>query len=591
MRLIYGPEMPAPTAKARFWDLVPPRVYLPAEAQELLGLYLDSVERELSDRLSKHSIAYWYHVYRRLGMGAIGPTSNPVTVMHTRAIFDAAIQKYAKATLCDRLVPTGPVPLDSVFAGEPKGIERELIEVALSGKPSLFLTNFTVTELYELYQIERLAYEIWATTALYRITGKGAPLEVLSGPPYLMDYRSPELAELVDHYDRRNLANIADGTFETNSGTVFRNQIDSGVGLFTQTNIMGNEWSFAIEWLAQQGVAVHQTGPLNFVVFPINLRNFLSSHRPFEEAFERMHGFSIEECLVVFAAIGWMRVQIANDIDRHEILRCEKRGYSGAFSMDRIEFWVRESLPTFAKSLGCKRDVSNFRVTEVLDWLTLTEDKRREISLGYAGPHSVFLPVTHGDSTDIFVDFAWLFRRLRDLFFDVRIDDNNFKGTALEEVTRSETTPLTHKQLVATDGTSKQIDASFARGSRLFVVECRAFQRSIGFEKGQIKATLYARERIERALRDIDAKAAWLASRPIGRNYDVSGFTEIVPLCVVPFAEFIPSLFEWYWLRKGVSRVLRPDELKAELTRTNDDEVYFNSVRVNNAAADDQRLN
>jgi len=100
-----------------------------------------------------------------------------------------------------------------------------------------------------------------------------------------------------------------------------------------------------------------------------------------------------------------------------------------------------------------------------------------------------------------------------------------------------------------------------------------------------MKATKYVRDKLDAALRDIDAKAKWLATKPKGRNYDARAFRAIVPLCVTPFVEFIPSQFEWYWLRKGVPRVLTPNELERELAVATDTTMYFNSFHVRETTA------
>ena len=195
------------------------------------------------------------------------------------------------------------------------------------------------------------------------------------------------------------------------------------------------------------------------------------------------------------------------------------------------------------------------------------------MDLWYPGPHSVFLPVDdnsieHG--CEYFIDYIWILRRLGDLFYGVHVADNNLKGDALDALTRAAESPLSNRQLFAKDGTSRQVDASFAVRKRLIIAECRAWSRSIGFEKGQIEAVKQRTAKIEKTMHDVDKKAQWLASNPVGRNYDVSRFSKVIPVGVVPFPEFIPSLFEWYWLRPGVPRVLTPDELRKELAKLDD---------------------
>ena len=103
--------------RSRFWQFVPPQEYQPDEARELLKKYLISLEDEIASILSQHSIAYWLHLYRRLSPGSIGDDTQPVTIGLTRAVLEAAIQKYAQPDLCERVGFTKDVPIESVLGG------------------------------------------------------------------------------------------------------------------------------------------------------------------------------------------------------------------------------------------------------------------------------------------------------------------------------------------------------------------------------------------------------------------------------------------------------------------------------------------
>jgi hypothetical protein len=587
LRLRLGDETSPPTIRHNFWRLILPRRYDSAEAHGFLSQYLNSIEDELKSLVAKNSITYWYHVYRRLAPGGIGECRLPVTISNTRAILDAAIQKYGQVTICNRIALSSTVRIDDVFGGEPRGKERAFIEWVLRAVPQLVLTNFTATELLEFYQAERLAYEIWWTSAILRSCSKGACLQVLDEPPYLVELRSYELAQLLDSYDARSERRVVPGLSETNTGTVFRNDINDGVGLLLQLNVFEQQISWSKEWLAEHGIRCVGNDVPKFIVTPVNLRNLLAAHRPLSAAFENTHGFSLEECLAVFGAIGLLPGIISEEFGQYNILRLEQMGYYGAFSIDRIESWIRGFVPIFMKSLGAPERAGGSRVREVLDWLTLTKQNREQITLAYPGPHFPLIPVGGPlvkDGTEFFVDHAWLYRRLRDLFHGVRVDDNNFKGAALECVTRADQMPLMNKQLNAFDGSSKQIDASFAVGTRLFIVECRAWPRSIGFERGQAEAVAQRRRKIDETLKSADDKAVWLARHPVGRNFDISNFSLVMPVGVTTLPEFIPSLFEWYWLRRGIPRVMTPEELEEELAQSTDETQYLNEFSISTPA-------
>ena len=291
----------------------------------------------------------------------------------------------------------------------------------------------------------------------------------------------------------------------------------------------------------------------------------------------------LEGCVAVIGSLGWLSNVIASELDDRRVVRSEQYGYEDFYSLERIKYWLSILIPDIAHSIGCTSPISDAEVDQTIDWLTLTEEKQSRISVDYAGPHFPIIPLELDSEQKILnylVDYGRLVRRLQDLFLGVNVKDNNFKGHALEDVIQQTDMPLPSKQIYAPDGTSKQIDASFSVGKRLFIVECRAWPRSIGHEKGQKESIDYIKRKIDKTLEDIDEKAKWLSVHQTGSNYDISslGFTEIVPVGVSPFVEYIPSLFEWYWLRDDVPRLLTPSELKDELQSTDDSVQYYHGI-------------
>ena len=99
---------------------------------------------------------------------------------------------------------TGEIPINKILGGilmsDEFSIERELL---LSNK-QLVLTGFSSNELKQFYDIERLAYEIWRSSAMLRIIGKGAPIIVADFKSWVFDFRSDELDRLVTIFDTRN---------------------------------------------------------------------------------------------------------------------------------------------------------------------------------------------------------------------------------------------------------------------------------------------------------------------------------------------------------------------------------------------------
>lgn len=69
-RRAYSVDVPHPLRES-FWNLVPEREYDPSEGRGLVSSYLTRIEQELATILSKQSIAYWLHLYRRISPGLL----------------------------------------------------------------------------------------------------------------------------------------------------------------------------------------------------------------------------------------------------------------------------------------------------------------------------------------------------------------------------------------------------------------------------------------------------------------------------------------------------------------------------------------
>ncbi len=187
--------------RMRFWQFAVPRRYDIYEARQLLNNYLTAVEEALRSILSNWSIAYWLHAYRRLYPGPIGWDKTPQTIALTRAVMEAAIQKYGQRPPCLRIGVSPGIPLKRILGGlllhPDVAFERKIVT---DGRAQLVLTEFGPAELKELYDVEKLAYEVWRSAATLRSIGKGAPFVVVGPPHFFGDSRDHELDWLLAHY-------------------------------------------------------------------------------------------------------------------------------------------------------------------------------------------------------------------------------------------------------------------------------------------------------------------------------------------------------------------------------------------------------
>ena len=78
----------------------------------------------------------------------------------------------------------------------------------------------------------------------------------------------------------------------------------------------------------------------------------------------------------------------------------------------------------------------------------------------------------------------------------------------------------------------------------------------------------------------IHEKASWLASNPVGTNYDISAYSYILPVGISTFVEFIPSKDKYYWMSDTIPRVLTVKEFKKLIADKNTITNTYNKVKI-----------
>jgi hypothetical protein len=541
-----------------FWNVVPPGEYDPLSAKPLLEKYLEVLEARLAEALGQHSIAYWLHAYRRVFPGHAGGNKDPHTVKIVRGTLEAAIRKYAKPEPCDGVGFSDRVGLSKILNGILLHPKFKPLARGLDSRRQLVLTKFDVSSLRELYELEKLAYQIWRAGAALRIVGKGAGIVVdPEHPEGFYDARSEELDRLVEIYDLRMggfTASSSGMTFDSNlskgehSGTIF-------IGSYNVTSLEGE---IIHKMFGVLGLELKNHFRPNFVWTPFDLGQYCLAHRSFSEAFQDKYGFPLNWVFAVIGALFW-RVLFMWREDSSTIHRHWQRAYEGPYTRRYVVEEVKSFVAPAIQGLNLPVKAEEIDLMQPMRFLELSESVRQEINLRTRGPISLLLP--YGEDR-LFVDYCWVLDLLCNLFFDVVPADQNFKGDALEEIVRQGKSALPVRRCKSLSGEERQVDAAFDLGSLLVIAECRVFARSFGVDLGDSYAIRYRSDRIETALREVDSKAKWLTRNPKGTNYDISRFNSILPVAVTPFVEYISSEAPFYWLEEGAPRVLTPGELR-----------------------------
>ena len=375
--------------------------------------------------------------------------------------------------------------------------------------------------------------------------------------------RSDELNKLVKTYDER-----LDLGFYSAKGVVYSDYTGpksmSGT-IFLPTYNVGKVSSDELEEWFIETFNIEFAFPLdfNFIWLPFNIREYRIAHLPYSYAFEEKYGIKLDAVLAVIAGLLYRVLFSWIGTRGRAIVRYWQRAYEGPYLRSFVYSEAIDFLPQARILLGLKEsDLNKSEISKAISFWELGSKKQSEIDLAYSGPHYLFLPF---GSDRVFIDYTWIYRRLYDLFFDINIPDQNFKGEALERVVQFGDSPLPTNRLKALDNQEKQIDASYSMGDRLVIVECKAAGKDIGFDRGKPDSIRNRVELVERILNEVDEKANWLSEHPRGTNYDIRHFREILPIAVTPFVEYIPSLNSRYWLKESLPRVLTPAELKKAL--------------------------
>lgn len=542
--------------RSRYWTTIPPGEHPSTIGIGFIDEYLEVLERRIKIEVEQHSVVYWLHVLRRILPSGAGENNDPLTNGLVRVTFEASIRKYGQLVGCGDVAMSTEVIIENMFGGLLKSSEFALERKILKdNRGQLVLANFTMSDLRQVYEVEKLCYEVWKCMATRRALGKGAPLRVFELLPFFHDARSTELDILITSYDRRQPSGNV-----TASATVYASTAKFGAAV-PQYNVLLQKLekndllkkTFQIE-LSQEFVP-------NFIWGSEDLSSFYEAHKPFADAFSEQNHVKLVDVISVIASLS--TIVLSGWKDFREMVRSFQRAYDGPSRRELIIAGIRRRLSVAIELYSLPVQASSVDVDAVFDYLALTEANRSEIDLGLAGPRAIFIPSFDGR---YYIDYEPIISRLYYLFFGLKLSDQNFKGDALESLIRVNSSGLPNSEIRADNGSSKQFDASFRAGDTLVIVECRAVARSLGIERGDPRAIQFRNSLIDRTLKDIDTKANWLRISPKGRQYDVTQFRRIMPVGVTPFREYIPSLDQHYWVNDTLPRIMTPFELEKAIS-------------------------
>jgi len=569
-------DVPTKSAVRTFLSILnPPREFSNLKSIDILL----SLEKALEDRIaaivSKHSIYYWIHLYRRLAPENTFRHESLVSVRLYRETMETAFVKYGRLDIGNDLVMGTNLDPQQVMSGEVKRIQEELGIKATGSYSGIYIKEFSMSHFLELLSLERLVSEYCQVVANLRRAYKGGKLVVENVEEYyvLNDNVTESLVQSVDsrnekfgvtatargvpigqpHYDYAKMGAIC----MLPVYNVERETIEE----YPQDRV----WH--IKWL-ELPESESKLAP-NFIFLPIDMYVYYLRHQFLSTVFAKEYGFSIE-CFVQ-CVMALFYLTIYKSIQTHGLVGSElmQRAYMAYTSLEKIAHDIHSTIKGMAKFFHDIPQIGAYDATtdDILTFLKrfiLNPAKRDNVDLRTRSPRPLVIETWLGKYiVDYSALLSILFSALRferaewgrkgPIFEDYMIETLNNKGFKLWE---------RQKTLKAHDGTQKEIDISFLLGTAIFVCECRSISMSRAYERGEKDALKFRRAKFESALNDCDKLADWLSRHRHGTNFELpQGIDIIIPIVVSPFVEYVWSDDETLWLTREIPRVCTPNEL------------------------------
>lgn len=531
---------------------------------DMIYKYTIELEKKLESLISEHSVSFWLQLYRRIGLGIISyrnSNTDSSTLYHMRSIVESSIAKFGKICANDIISQdmkrdpqlkkiNDTTILGGLFKKNYQDVLKDKyddIKRVILGKNSQYLGSFSEQDYLNMYYIEQLGYEYWWATAALRAIGKGSSC-YLDDEGIVREKRTSQLEKLIQNYDKR----ITQGDFST---------ANIGVGFYEQTNkmnILAPVYNIKHVPLSKCSFIESDTVS-NFVWATINIQSYIETHALFDKKVREKHGFSIAEIALYLSALSY-HFFMNTSKKLIPLLSLYQRAYLIHDNLENLEKMSLQMMQNLAKKMSIKPETLTIEnVKKITNFLTLSKLEQKKISLWTYGPNYVFIP----SDNFILVDLVNSVKVLENLFFGIRIGDE--KGDVFENnyrafIQNSNLDLLKERRIENFDDKEREIDAAVRVKDTLYLIECRALERPLNYEIGNIDTLSTRKKELLIKLEQAETLAEFIKKNPKGKNYDFSWAKQIVPIMVTPFVEWIWSDDNKFWLTDDIPRILSPKE-------------------------------
>jgi len=585
-------EVPAEFRKKTFLpQLSPSQVYRGPPAWEICYRYLNSIEGEMARVLGRHSVFFWVHLYRRIGV-KLSPLSGGKTDANTlalvRQIAELAISKYGDLTRHDDVALSSEIHFKNVLGGHYRRLwlkwlkppEAAKMFRALAETKQWVLTQFELRDYIDIYLVEGYAYEYWRVTALMRAIGKGSGF-VVGADDWLNRTETAQLTELIESYDAR----IRGIPFSTALlGSWFHLSLRPGSlknAMLTpfynveRRNPFGEVTAFGEHPVPDSFVS-------NFLIGGIDIDAFHNAHAFLAEAFMQATGVSLSIyllCLWALANIALLPPRVLFEAGENEAKFFDP---NGPVFMNFVNLLQRAYI-TFDRALlideilfraeafaGNTPAPTRAEIATCVEQLVLSEEKRNQIALWSGGRRFPLVPFERA----LVVDLQGIPSLLESLFYRIQYKQTA-RGSVFEEAFRAALATEGFEQphvgeIIASAGEKREIDASVRIADHLIIFECRSIERPLDYELGRPKTLEVRRAFLDQKVDQAMSLREFIVIHPNGRNYDFRWAKNISTFVVSPFIEWIWDRSARLWHDNHTPRILQADEAISYLRRLSD---------------------
>jgi hypothetical protein len=555
--------------------------FVGAEAHTLLRGLADCLEEVIAEKIKQHSVFFWMHLYRRIGVGlhlGVESKRDANTIALVRLIVEASIQKYGRLDEISDVGLSGKIGWDQVLGGLFQQTWTEMLGshgydnyIRLLTEGQWVLVKFGASDLVTIYAIEGLAYQYWRCTAALRAVSKGSQL-IVGSQGQMQHVESRSLGDLIDSYDRRIQR---PSILYSNAGLIARVSDTEKQPLHFIVNCEYNVHRTPLKDIYTDNGPLSGDFKPNFVIQPLDAKSFLGGHAILSEPFLKKTGMRLDHVIVLLVAVGVMALSklasygLPNWLVVHELT---KRAYR---VLSYTSEALREELQVLAQEccevLGVSSDDIEASTATFVDRFTLDVDSQKAISLWTYGPRAIFAPY----GAAIVMDISAASRILVNLFFGVR-DTFGKKGFEFEKAATAFLASrgfnvLRDRELRLESGEKRETDIAIRIHDTLVLCDCRSIERPLDIEIGAPGRLEKRQEFLAAKLEAVTSLGNFIRHHPKGANFDFSWAKVIHSVGVTPFIEWIWSDADAWWVDKhaDLPRIMAISELDDWLQRLN----------------------